>query len=85
VTVTEVHGYGHLPGRVETYRGADYQIDFFPKTKVEIAVDDSIAEQVIEALCNVARTGGPSDGKVWVLELGQAVRVRTGEIGPDAI
>jgi nitrogen regulatory protein P-II 2 len=85
VTVTEVHGYGQLPGRVETYRGADYQIDFFPKTKIELAVDDSIAEQVIEALCNVARSGGASDGKVWVLELEQALRVRTGEVGPDAI
>ena len=84
VTVTEVQGYGSWPGRVETYRGADYQIDFLPKAKVELAVDDSIAEQVIEAVCNVARTG-TSDGKVWILELEQALRVRTGETGPDAI
>jgi len=85
VTVTEVQGYGSWPGRVETYRGADYQIDFLPKAKVEFAVDDSIAEQVMEAVCNVARTGAASDGKVWILELEQALRVRTGETGPDAI
>jgi nitrogen regulatory protein P-II 2 len=85
VTVTEVQGYGCRPGHVETYRGADYQIDFLPKAKVELAVDDSIAEQVLEAVCNVARTGNASDGKIWILELEQAVRVRTGETGPDAI
>jgi nitrogen regulatory protein PII len=70
---------------VETYRGADYQIDFLPKAKVELAVDDSISEQVLEAVCNVARTGNASDGKVWILDLEQALRVRTGETGPDAI
>ncbi len=59
VTVTEVQGYGIWPGRIETYRGADYQIDFLPKAKIELAVDDSIAEQVMEAVCNVARTGQP--------------------------
>jgi nitrogen regulatory protein P-II 2 len=85
VTVTEVQGYGCRPGHVETYRGADYQIDFLPKAKVELAVDDSIAEQVLEAVCNVARTGNASDGKVWILDLEQALRVRTGETGPDAI
>jgi nitrogen regulatory protein P-II 2 len=85
VTVTEVHGYGNQPGHIEVYRGADYQIDFLPKAKIELAVDDSIAEQVMEAVCNVARTGGPGDGKVWVLDLEQALRVRTGETGPDAI
>lgn len=85
VTVTEVQGYGIGPGRMETYRDADYRIDFLPKAKVELAVDDSIAEQVIEAVCNVARTGTASDGKVWILELEQALRVRTGETGPDAI
>jgi nitrogen regulatory protein P-II 2 len=85
VTVTEVHGYGAQPGHTEIYRGADYQIDFLPKTKVELAVDDSIAEQVMEAVCNVARTGNAGDGKVWVFDLEQALRVRTGETGPDAI
>jgi nitrogen regulatory protein P-II 2 len=85
VTVTEVHGYGAQPGHTEVYRGADYQIDFLPKAKVELAVDDSIAEQVMEAVCNVARTGNTGDGKVWILDLEQALRVRTGETGPDAI
>jgi nitrogen regulatory protein P-II 2 len=84
VTVTEVQGYGQTR-RIETYRGAEYRIDFQPKAKIELAVDDSIAEQVLEAVCNVARTGNAGDGKVWVLELEQALRVRTGETGPDAI
>ena len=85
VTVTEVQGYGRQHGHQEIYRGAEYTMNFLPRTKVELAVDDSIAEQVLEALCNVARTGKPGDGKVWVLELDQALRVRTGETGPDAI
>jgi nitrogen regulatory protein P-II 2 len=75
LTVTEVQGYG----------AAKDQEDFVPNAKVELAVDDSIAEQVIEAVCNVARTGKSGDGKLWVVELEQAVRVRTGETGPDAI
>jgi nitrogen regulatory protein P-II 2 len=85
VTVTEVHGYGGQPGHVEIYRGAQYRVDFLPKAKIELAVDDSIAEQVMEAVCNVARTGHAGDGKVWIFELEQALRVRTGETGPDAI
>jgi nitrogen regulatory protein P-II 2 len=85
VTVTEVHGYGRQHGHMEFYRGAEYSVDFLPKAKIELAVDDSIAEQVMEAVCNVARTGKTGDGKVWVLELEQALRVRTGETGPDAI
>ncbi len=84
VTVTEVHGYGRQAGH-EIHRGAESRVDFLPKAKVEIAVDDSIAEQVMEAICNVARTGDPGDGKVWVFELEQALRVRTGETGADAI
>jgi nitrogen regulatory protein P-II 2 len=84
VTVTEVHGYGRQR-HTELYRGAEYSADFLPKAKIELAVDDSIAEQVIEAVCNVARTGHTGDGKVWVVELEQALRVRTGETGPDAI
>ncbi len=85
VTVTEVQGYGSDPGHAEIYRGSEYSVDFLPKAKIELAVDDSIAEQVLEAVCNVARTGKAGDGKVWVLELEQALRVRTGETGPDAI
>jgi nitrogen regulatory protein P-II 2 len=85
VTVTEVQGYGQQNEHADTYRGGEYGVDFLPKAKIELAVDDSIAEQVMEAVCNVARTGKTGDGKVWVLELEQAMRVRTGEMGPDAI
>ena len=85
VTVTEVQGYGRQLGRVERYRATERRVDFLPTTKVELAVDDSIAEQVLEAVCNVARTGKPGDGKIWIVELEQALRVRTGETGPDAI
>jgi nitrogen regulatory protein P-II 2 len=85
VTVTEVHGFGRQHGHTEFYRGAEYSVDFLPKAKIELAVDDSIAEQVVEAICNVARTGKMGDGKIWILELEQALRVRTGETGPDAI
>ncbi len=84
VTVTEVQGYGRHR-HTERYRGGEYSVDFLPKAKIELAVDDSIAEQVMEAVCNVARTGHTGDGKVWVVELEQALRVRTGETGPDAI
>ena len=85
ITVTEVHGFGRQPGHTEIYRGAEYLVDFLPKSKIELAVDDSIAEQVLEAVCNVARTGNAGDGKVWIFELEQALRVRTGETGSDAI
>jgi nitrogen regulatory protein P-II 2 len=85
VTVTEVQGYGRQLGQVERYRSTEQRVDFLPTTKVELAVDDSIAEQVLEAVCNVARTGKAGDGKVWIVELEQALRVRTGETGPDAI
>jgi nitrogen regulatory protein P-II 2 len=84
VTVTEVQGYGRQQGSKDSYRDSE-SVDFLPKAKIELAVDDSIAEQVMEAVCNVARTGKAGDGKVWVLELEQALRVRTGETGPDAI
>jgi nitrogen regulatory protein P-II 2 len=85
VTVTEVQGYGRQQGSKDSYRDSESGVDFLPKAKIELAVDDSIAEQVMEAVCNVARTGKAGDGKVWVLELEQALRVRTGETGPDAI
>ena len=85
VTVTEVLGFGHTEGHADLHRGAACLADFLPKAKIELAVDDSIAEQVMEAVCNVARTGNRGDGKVWIVELEQALRVRTGETGPDAI
>jgi nitrogen regulatory protein P-II 2 len=85
VTVTEVQGFGRQRGHTELYRGAEYRVDFLPKTKVEIAVDDSIAEQVIEAITNVARTGKIGDGKIFVMQLDQVIRIRTGENGIDAV
>ncbi len=85
VTVTEVQGFGRQRGHTELYRGAEYSIDFLPKTRLEIAVDDDVAEQVIEAVCNVARTGKIGDGKIFVTALDQAVRIRTGESGPEAV
>lgn len=85
ITVTEVQGFGRQRGHTELYRGAEYRVDFLPKTKIELAVDDSIAEQVLEAITNVARTGKIGDGKVYVTELAQAVRIRTGEMGIEAV
>jgi nitrogen regulatory protein P-II 2 len=85
VTVTEVQGFGRQRGHTELYRGAEYRVDFLPKTKVEIAVDDSIVEQVIEAITNVARTGKIGDGKIFVTRVDQAVRIRTGEAGAEAV
>jgi nitrogen regulatory protein P-II 2 len=85
ITVTEVQGFGRQRGHTELYRGAEYRVDFLPKTKVELAVDDAIAEEVVEAITNVARTGKIGDGKVFVTSLDQAVRIRTGETGADAV
>ena len=84
MTVTEVQGYGRQRGHAEYYRGAEYHIDFVPKTLVEIAVDDSIVEPVVDAIANVARTGKVGDGKIFVTELEQAIRIRTGETGTAA-
>jgi nitrogen regulatory protein PII len=85
ITVTEVQGFGRQRGHTELYRGAEYRVDFLPKTKVELAVDDNVVEQVMEAITNIGRTGKVGDGKLFVTNLEQAVRIRTGEIGPDAV
>jgi nitrogen regulatory protein P-II 2 len=85
ITVTEVQGFGRQRGHTELYRGAEYRVDFLPKTKIELAVDDSIVEQVIEAITHVARTGKIGDGKIFVSNLEQAVRIRTGEVGVEAV
>lgn len=85
ITVTEVQGFGRQRGHTELYRGAEYRVDFLPKTKIELAVDDSIAEQVVEAISNIARTGRIGDGKIFVIALEQAVRIRTGEMGTEAV
>jgi nitrogen regulatory protein P-II 2 len=85
VTVTEVRGFGRQRGHTEVYRGAEYVVEFVPKTKIEIAVDDALAERVIDAITNTARTGKVGDGKIFVFDLEQVVRIRTGERGASAI
>lgn len=85
ITVTEVKGFGRQKGHTELYRGAEYVVDFLPKTKIEAAVDDTIVERAIEAIENAARTGKIGDGKVFVYDLEQVIRIRTGETGNDAI
>jgi nitrogen regulatory protein P-II 2 len=84
ITVTEVKGFGRQRGHTELYRGAEYVVDFLPKAKIELAVDDSLLEQVIEAISNTARTGKIGDGKIFVTDLVQAIRIRTGETGTEA-
>jgi nitrogen regulatory protein P-II 2 len=85
ITVTEVKGFGRQRGHTELYRGAEYVVDFLPKTKIEMAVDDEIAEQVVEAIVNTARTGKIGDGKIFVSDLSEVVRIRTGETGVEAV
>jgi nitrogen regulatory protein P-II 2 len=85
ITVIEVKGFGRQKGHTELYRGAEYVVDFLPKIKVEIAVDDPMVDKVIEAISGAARTGKIGDGKIFVFELGQVIRIRTGETGPDAL
>ncbi len=85
VTVTEVQGFGRQRGHTELYRGAEYRVDFVPKTKIELAVDDSICDQVVEAITNVARTGKIGDGKIFVVGLEQVIRIRTGETNSEAL
>ncbi|MDE2578186.1 MAG: P-II family nitrogen regulator [Hyphomicrobiales bacterium] len=85
LTVTEVKGYGRQKGHTEIYRGAEYAVSFLPKLKVEMAVASEIVPQVIEAISSVARTGQIGDGKIFVTPLDQAVRIRTGETGQEAL
>jgi len=85
LTVSEVRGFGRQKGHTELYRGAEYQVDFLPKIKVELAVDDQRVDQAVEAICAGAKTGRIGDGKVFVLNLEEAVRVRTGERGSDVL
>jgi len=85
VTVTEVKGFGRQKGHTELYRGAEYVVDFLPKVKIEVAVDTDEAESVVEAVSKAAHTGKIGDGKIFVLDLEQATRIRTGETGKDAL
>lgn len=85
ITVTEVRGFGRQGGHTETYRGAEYQIDFVPKAKVELVVDDSNVNTVLDVITKAAATGKIGDGKIWVTNVEQVIRIRTGEQGRDAI
>ena len=85
ITVTEVKGFGRQKGHTELYRGAEYVVDFLPKVKIEIAIADDLLDQVIEAVEKSANTGKIGDGKIFVFDLGQAIRIRTGESGAEAL
>ncbi len=85
LTVSEVKGYGRQKGQTEIYRGAEYEVNFLPKVKVEIAVEDGTVERLVEAISKAAHTGKIGDGKIFVLELGSAHRIRTGETGNEAL
>jgi len=85
LTVTEVKGFGRQKGHTELYRGAEYVVDFLPKIKIEIVVTDSMVDGALDAVVKSARTGKIGDGKIWVLPVEQVYRIRTGEMGPDAV
>ena len=85
ITVTEVKGYGRQKGHTELYRGAEYIVDFLPKIKVETAVTDDLVERVVDAIVQAASTGKIGDGKIFVSEISEAIRIRTGETGSEAV
>ena len=85
MTVTEVRGFGRQKGHTEKYRGAEYTVDFVPKIKIEVGVPDDLAERIIEAITRSANTGKVGDGKIFVYDLEGAIRIRTGESGPEAL
>ena len=85
MTVSEVQGYGRQKGHTEVYRGAEYSVDFVPKVRVEVVADDTLADKVVDAVVEAARTGKIGDGKVWVTPVESVIRVRTGERGADAV
>ena len=85
MTVSEVQGYGRQKGHTEVYRGAEYSVDFVPKVRVEVVADDTLADKVVDAVVEAARTGKIGDGKVWVTPVDTVIRVRTGERSTDAV
>jgi nitrogen regulatory protein P-II 1 len=85
MTVSEVQGFGRQKGHTEVYRGAEYSVDFVPKVRVEVVADDTLADKVVDAVVEAARTGKIGDGKVWVTPVESVIRVRTGERGSDAV
>jgi len=85
MTLSEVKGFGRQRGHKEIYRGAEYRVDFVPKIKIDVVVDDSMTDEVVAAIADQARTGQIGDGKIFVMPVGEAIRIRTGETGKDAI
>ncbi|MDQ7817457.1 MAG: P-II family nitrogen regulator [Melioribacteraceae bacterium] len=85
MTITEVRGYGRQKGHKETYRGSEYQIEFVPKIKIEIVVDDSISEKVVDSILSTAKTGQVGDGKIFISDISDVIRIRTDESGPEAL
>lgn len=85
ITVTEVKGFGRQKGHTELYRGAEYVVDFLPKVKIEVGVNDDLADRVIETISKSANTGKIGDGKIFIFDMEQAIRIRTGESGPEAL
>ena len=85
MTVTEVKGFGHQKGHTELYRGAEYVVDFLPKVKIELVVDDNLVDRAVQAIQDAAHTGRIGDGKIFILPVEDAIRIRTGERGPDAV
>ena len=85
ITVLEAKGFGRQKGHTELYRGAEYVVDFLPKVKIEVVVDDQMMETVVEAIQNAAQTGRIGDGKIFISTIDEAIRIRTGETGPDAV
>lgn len=85
LTVSDARGFGRQKGHTEVYRGAEYQVDFLPKTRIEVAVDDDQADEVVKAIVTSARTDSIGDGKIWVVPAEQVIRIRTGEKGSDAL
>ncbi len=85
ITVTEAKGFGRQKGHTELYRGAEYVVDFLPKVKIEVVVDDSLVDKAVEAIQNAARTGRIGDGKIFISTIEQAIRIRTGESGSEAL
>ena len=85
LTVTEVKGFGRQKGHTELYRGAEYVVDFLPKVKVEVVIGDALLEKAVDAIVKAAHTGKIGDGKIFVLDVGQVVRIRTGETGEEAV
>ena len=85
MTITDVQGFGRQRGHTEVYRGSEYKVDFLPKVRIDVLVEDSNAEKVAEVIADAARTGKIGDGKIWITEVARAMRIRTGESGEDAL